>query len=977
LCYRKSFWQRHPFPDISVAEDARFIWQAEPDKVLALDDDRFIVAYLHSGNISPKLTSAPYWQPAAADDARRLMDGAKALVAASRGIGDILRVTPLIRAFHRLGYEVDVFLEPDYADAVQLLDGAPEVHRVHTKPPAETYDLAAFTAWSASRQPAVSARRKIAFDRNRWLAEGDSRAIERIAREAGWQGAMPEPFAVAGDRSFDLPPGTIALHTGCKPDWPWKKWHGFDELAGLLPNVVLVGTASDLRNEGTYFNREFRWPPHVRNYVGQLSLRDTAALIRQCAALVSNDSGMMHLGAALRVPTLGVFGITSPDREAMPSASMFPITKGLGCEPGCRAGPWGRRDCEHHLECLRSLSATEVMERLAAIVGPKGTAPKRKTEVPGMGKVSVVYHGHIFDSSGYGNAARAYVHALHNAGVELSVADLSRHERQVRDELVESLVGRDLIPDFHVFHGIPHVWAQQAFRLPNAIAMTVWETDTMPTQWRNTLNHVLEVWLPCEYNVTAFRNQIARPLVKLPHAVPHRNGEYRTPEPRQFLGVQDDQFVVYSIFEWQDRKCPVEQIECYLEAFQGDEGTVLILKTNPAAETVARRALEEARARSHSRARIDLHCEAWDEGGIAALHQRGDCYLSLHRGEGWCYPLFEAACRGTPVVATAYSGPLEYLDGGGHQLVNYRLTSVRQPYIYYHPRMHWAEPDMADAAAKLRYVFDHREIARQSAQQAAGDLRQRFSMDEIGRQAKARLLELLQRTNPSRWQQIQSANRAARPEPPRPIPGSWFDEDYFEFGIKSNWDRGYQWSVFQGLFRDTAAFLTDVFPDKWSYLDAGCAKGFLVKALREKHLDARGFDVSPWAVEHAEPDVRAHLTLAGVDDFAPASGCDILLAFHLLAHLTEDQIKRFLTRARAWTHIGILAVIPLWDEPAEHPNGDRDLSHITRRPRAWWHEQFLAAGWRQDGLHKLVEQSCQRHALPSRMGWQIFLYSPS
>jgi hypothetical protein len=59
-----------------------------------------------------------------------------------------------------------------------------------------------------------------------------------------------------------------------------------------------------------------------------------------------------------------------------------------------------------------------------------------------------MYHGHVFDASGYGNAARAYIHALHTAGVDLSVVDLSGHPRQVKDELVESLVGRSIHADF-------------------------------------------------------------------------------------------------------------------------------------------------------------------------------------------------------------------------------------------------------------------------------------------------------------------------------------------------------------------------------------------------------------------------------------------------------------------------------------------------------------------------------------------------
>lgn len=53
-----------------------------------------------------------------------------ALVSAGSDIGDIVRVTPLIRVFARLGYQVDVVLVPDYLEAVTLLEGAPEIQNL-------------------------------------------------------------------------------------------------------------------------------------------------------------------------------------------------------------------------------------------------------------------------------------------------------------------------------------------------------------------------------------------------------------------------------------------------------------------------------------------------------------------------------------------------------------------------------------------------------------------------------------------------------------------------------------------------------------------------------------------------------------------------------------------------------------------------------------------------------------------------------
>jgi ADP-heptose:LPS heptosyltransferase len=285
-----------------------------------------------------------------------------------------------------LGYEVDVLIEPDYIESVDLLEGAPEIRHLFYRSRSRNepsfahlsglagnyYDIATFTVWS---QPLVSlsrATRKLVFDRVEWLRKGDSHSIGRIARELGWQQELPLPFVVPGKEQFDVEAGTIAIHPGCKSDWPWKKWHGFDQLAARLEKVLLVGRPADLDNSRTYFLHDFRWPAHARSYIGTLGLRQTAALLSQCAALVSNDSGIMHLGVALGIPTFGIFGITNPRRETIPAPNMFPITKALPCEQECRCRPWGSRDCERSLKCLRELTPDEVLAQVNAVLSGSG-----------------------------------------------------------------------------------------------------------------------------------------------------------------------------------------------------------------------------------------------------------------------------------------------------------------------------------------------------------------------------------------------------------------------------------------------------------------------------------------------------------------------------------------------------------------------------------------------------------------------------
>src|SRR5262249_41935637 len=223
---------------------------------------------------------------------------AAALISVAGGVGDLVRITPLARVCAALGFDVDLLVEADFADAAALVRGSTAVRRVYSERSRwtgagatdldglerELYDVAIFTVFTAIR-PSIRTRRVLQFDRATWLRDGDAACARQVARELGWREPLPAPFVMPSSRAFDLQPGTIGLHPGCKANWPWKKWHGFAALASLLPRVVLVGTPSDLDNAHTYFQAPFDWPPHVHSFIGRLDLPDTAALLSECDPL--------------------------------------------------------------------------------------------------------------------------------------------------------------------------------------------------------------------------------------------------------------------------------------------------------------------------------------------------------------------------------------------------------------------------------------------------------------------------------------------------------------------------------------------------------------------------------------------------------------------------------------------------------------------------------------------------------------------
>jgi heptosyltransferase-1 len=134
--------------------------------------------------------------------------------------------------------------------------------------------------------------------------------------------------------------------------------------------VAVVGTAEDLRRaDGACVE----FPPHARLFIDRLSLRETAALLASCGAVVANDSGLAHVAAAVGAPVVMIFGPT-PDRTLGPLAPNVTVVRaGHACEP-CWFGP-RLRACAGRLDCLREISVARVERAARRLLGREDRPP--------------------------------------------------------------------------------------------------------------------------------------------------------------------------------------------------------------------------------------------------------------------------------------------------------------------------------------------------------------------------------------------------------------------------------------------------------------------------------------------------------------------------------------------------------------------------------------------------------------------------
>jgi glycosyltransferase involved in cell wall biosynthesis len=351
--------------------------------------------------------------------------------------------------------------------------------------------------------------------------------------------------------------------------------------------------------------------------------------------------------------------------------------------------------------------------------------------------------------TGYGEAADRLVRAVRGAGTRVEYRGWSNTRGGAAPALVP--FSRDPLPHESappgaptVAHLVPEYYplVQSVLDAGPFVAHTVWESDRLPQHWPELLNATDLVIVPTEWNRELFvASGVDAPVVVVPHVA-------TVPDPGDRgagLGLDPDDFVFYTIGRWDERKAVFLAVEAYLRAFTADDPVVLVVKTGPRLEmppgewgagnprswTTPWQVASLVRG-FRNPARVHLEVETWTDDRIAGLHERGDCYLTLARGEGWGIGAFDASAYGNPVVATGWGGFLEYLDDGSAFLVDHTLTPVEHnAFASYSPDQQWAAPDVDHAVDMLRTVVADPIAARARAAIARERVLARYGPDRV------------------------------------------------------------------------------------------------------------------------------------------------------------------------------------------------------------------------------------------------------
>ena len=326
-----------------------------------------------------------------------------------------------------------------------------------------------------------------------------------------------------------------------------------------------------------------------------------------------------------------------------------------------------------------------------------------------MGSDNVRVAGYFTSSIGLGEAARRqsrFIASLNKKVVRLDLSDriIPHRQRFLPNEILNNSSETNQTTIFHV--NPPEMpKAIDTLGLDDnsyRIGYWVYELDRAPFVWRFSTRLVHEIWAPSKFAASALGRRMNKPVKVMPLPIDLVSPNKKM---REKLGIPSDVFVVLLAFDVNStvsRKNPYSSIRAFQTAFQNEESVRLIIKVSglenwtPAAEQLSQLVSNDPN--------IIIISEVLSEADMSGLIIATDVVISLHRSEGFGLLLAEAMAREKAVVATGWSGNMEFMNEETALLVPYTLIDVNDRQNEYGAGK-WADPDFDEAVDRLKFCF--------------------------------------------------------------------------------------------------------------------------------------------------------------------------------------------------------------------------------------------------------------------------------
>lgn len=325
--------------------------------------------------------------------------------------------------------------------------------------------------------------------------------------------------------------------------------------------------------------------------------------------------------------------------------------------------------------------------------------------------------GFLRGELGIGEAARGMMRAAIAANIHISLIDFDQTKARQQEDIDYSLF-KGFLYNVNLCHinadGAPLLvnhFGKKNFKKHYNIGYWCWELPRFPDSWFDKLKYFDEIWTLSSFCQQAISRKSKIPVICVPPCI-DINKKINLSISRKDLLLPETGFIFYNMsdaFSFPERKNPISVIKAYCKAFPRADGkTFLVLKISNSDQRPD--IMKEIYALISNNPSILLIEKYFTRDELNAMLNNIDCFVSLHRSEGFGLGLAESMALGKPVITTGWSGNMDFTTADNSMLVDYKLTELQDTYGPYEKGQIWAEPDIDDAASKMIEIVQDEEL---------------------------------------------------------------------------------------------------------------------------------------------------------------------------------------------------------------------------------------------------------------------------
>ncbi|HET8782753.1 MAG TPA: glycosyltransferase [Pyrinomonadaceae bacterium] len=350
---------------------------------------------------------------------------------------------------------------------------------------------------------------------------------------------------------------------------------------------------------------------------------------------------------------------------------------------------------------------------------------------------------------GLGVVSRGMAAALEVANVPFNVLNIEsgtfsrhtdyswKHKEVSRSDYDTTIVFMNPDQSLHLRSQVPATTLGDRY----VIANWYWELPELPDEWLKDFEFVDEVWVASQFIADAVSQKAPVPVVRMPPVVLLSRD---TGLSRKQLGLPENCYLFLAMLDTNSvlqRKNPLGVLRAFKAAFDASDASVgLVMKFNDPdyREPTLQRVREEVAGWQN----VFVIDRIMNRAEVSSLINACDCFVSLHRSEGFGLGPAEAMSLGKPAIITNWSGCVDYMTADNSIAIDYELVKLGRDYGPYKAHQQWAEPDVEQASYWMKKLAGDPELGLRLGQNGQQTIAKLYSPQAVGQKIRTRLEQI-------------------------------------------------------------------------------------------------------------------------------------------------------------------------------------------------------------------------------------------